>query len=131
MKKKLALATQALEVNRLLAHPLGLHNDEDVFGVVAELVDTRSSAAEDLLIEAENLERIFVSLGRLEEREATVLRMRFGLDPYAPMTLKEVGENLGLTRERVRQIHKSAIQTLVDECGDTASEEPLWGAIAS
>ena len=93
-KKKLALVTQALEVNRLLAHPdeLGEDDDDDA---MARLIDMRSSAAEDLLIEADDLERIFAALERLEEREATVLRMRFGLDPYSPMTLGEIGEGTG------------------------------------
>ena len=52
------------------------------------LIDMRSSPAEDQLIEADDLERISAALERLEDREATVLRMRFGLDPYSPMTLE-------------------------------------------
>jgi RNA polymerase primary sigma factor len=39
--------------------------------------------------------------------------MRFGLDPFRPMTLREVGENLGLTRERVRQLENQALQKLM------------------
>ena len=43
-------------------------------------------------------------LETMDQREATVLRMRFGLADNEPKTLKEIGEALGLTRERVRQI---------------------------
>ena len=73
----------------------------------------RGETLDDLLIEADDLERIFDRLGQLDEREATVVRMRFGLDPHSPMTLREVGENLGLTRERVRQLENQAILKLV------------------
>ena len=123
--EKLVLATQALEVNRLLARPYDLAKEEGDDGAMARLIDVRSSAAEDLLIEADDLERIFASLERLDEREATVLMMRFGLGPYSPTTLVEVGKVLGLTRERIRQIEKGAIKRLLAEFGDPISEEPV------
>jgi len=49
------------------------------------------------------LSHILRQLQNMDQREATVLRMRFGLDDNEPRTLKEIGESLGLTRERVRQ----------------------------
>jgi RNA polymerase primary sigma factor len=48
----------------------------------------------------------------MDPREATVLRMRFGLDEHDPKTLKEIGESMGLTRERVRQIETEALAKL-------------------
>ena len=51
-------------------------------------------------------------LDKMDKREATVLRMRFGLDDEEPKTLKEIGERLGLTRERVRQIENEALSKL-------------------
>src|SRR5579883_639016 len=52
------------------------------------------------------------ALNTLTEREAVVLRMYFGIDNEHPLTLEEIGEKFGLTRERVRQIKEKAIRRL-------------------
>ena len=48
----------------------------------------------------------------LDDREATILRYRFGLDGGTERTLEEVGEKFGVTRERVRQIQNIALNKL-------------------
>jgi len=58
-------------------------------------------------------ESIQIALGSLKEREAKILRLYFGLDETAEaMTLEEIGEQLGITRERVRQIKEKALSRL-------------------
>lgn len=57
----------------------------------------------------ENIEEV---LSTLSDREARVLKMRFGLAGYQPMTLEEVGREFGVTRERIRQIEAKAIRKL-------------------
>lgn len=54
------------------------------------------------------------TLSLLSEKEAKILNMYYGLSGYSPMSLEEVGESLGLTSERVRQIKNKAIRKLQD-----------------
>ena len=51
-------------------------------------------------------------LAALTDREAKVLKMRFGLGGNRPMTLEEVGSKFGVTRERIRQIEAKALRKL-------------------
>ncbi|MFN9718472.1 MAG: RNA polymerase sigma factor RpoD/SigA [Planctomycetota bacterium] len=74
--------------------------------------DDRTRGPEDELINSDNLIHVSRLLDEMEPREATILRMRFGLDDCEPQTLKEIGEALGLTRERVRQIESEALRRL-------------------
>lgn len=55
------------------------------------------------------------SLGTLGDREAEILRFYFGLNGYQPHTLEEIGDEFGLTRERVRQIKEKAIKKLKNQ----------------
>ncbi|MCX8113364.1 MAG: RNA polymerase sigma factor RpoD/SigA [Bacteroidia bacterium] len=57
-------------------------------------------------------QEIAKALATLEDREAQILRMHFGIDQRYPMTLDEIAEKLSLTRERVRQIKEKAIRKL-------------------
>lgn len=86
-------------------------HDDNSLHLREQLVDTRT--------EIENgTPRVVVSMGidhvlnTLPEREALVLRLRFGLEDGHERTLKEVGEELNLTRERIRQIEAEALKKL-------------------
>ncbi len=126
-KKKIAIVSKAIQVNNLTARSEG--SDEDGGFVIDDvLTDDRVRAPEELLGEADDLARIFARIGELEVREAAVIRMRFGLEPYAAMTLREIGENLGLTRERVRQLETLALGRLVATMSD---RDDLAGRIAN
>lgn len=82
------------------------------------VMDERMKSPEDELVEHDVLKHVMGMLETMDSREATVLRMRFGLDDMEPHTLKEIGEQLGLTRERVRQIETEALQKLGDGLKD-------------
>ncbi len=89
--------------------PIGLHDDSEL-GDVIEDVDApgpEDAAAASLL--RSNLERV---LGVLGEREAEVMRLRYGLRDGHTYTLEEVGQVFGVTRERVRQIEAKALAKL-------------------
>ncbi len=76
------------------------------------IMDERLKSPEDELVDSDNLVHVMQMLETMDHREATVLRMRFGLADNQPRTLKEIGESLGLTRERVRQIETEALGKL-------------------
>jgi RNA polymerase primary sigma factor len=110
-KKKLGLVSKALWLGEL--SPFVDSDGPEAPGLDEVLADDRSKASEEALLESDDLERILGRIERLDEREATVIRMRFGLGQYAPMTLREVGENLGMTRERARQLERQALARLM------------------
>jgi RNA polymerase primary sigma factor len=119
-KKKVSIVSKAIRINNLTPHTET--TEEDGIALDDMLTDERSKAPDDLLIESDDLERIFLRLEQLDDREATVIRMRFGLEPYAAMTLREVGENLGLTRERVRQLESQALLRLMSSLSEAGNK---------
>lgn len=82
------------------------------------VMDERLKAPDEELLDHDVLSTAMELLEDLDTREATVLRMRFGLGDTQTHTLKEIGCELGLTRERVRQIETEALGKLADGLRD-------------
>ncbi len=90
------------------------------------LTDYRQPQPEQVVFEDDDLNTIRILLGLIDEREAKILRLRFGLDGEEPLTLKEVGRRVGLTRERVRQIEIEALRRLNEHLkGDNPLSTPV------
>lgn len=74
--------------------------------------DFRSAQPDEVIAQTEEFQTIVRLLEAIDERDARVLRLRFGLEGQEPLTLKQIGEEVGLTRERVRQIEVDALKKL-------------------
>ncbi len=85
----------------------------DLMSSLNELIeDEKAGQPEDHLFTENEHETLRRLLDSINPREAKVLRLRYGLDDDHPMTLEQIGQLVGLTRERVRQIERDAIQKL-------------------
>ena len=114
-KKKLPIIKKAIKIYN--ATP---QTDQSEAGwTLGDMVmDERQLTPDDALVESDCLHHVMDMLTTMDQREATVLKMRFGLENHEPRTLKEIGEQLGLTRERVRQIETEALNKMADGLED-------------
>ena len=127
-RKQLGVVTQAIQVKKQLNSLEPSPEAEDGLDQVA---DGRIRDAGDPLVEADDLAWIHRGLGRLDDLKAEVIGMRFGIGPHAPMTLQEVGSQLGLTRHAVRQLENEALEQLLaaarlERPSDSRPGRPLW-----
>ncbi len=97
-------------------------------GEFQDIIPDRHAMTPDQIIgDIESVFRLMDLLDKLEDRERKILEMRFGLRGGRTLTLEEVSQQIGRTRERVRQIQNQALaklkQLLMDEAGFVAPEK--------
>lgn len=108
-RKKLPIIKKAIQIYNSAPQS----DQTEVGWSLGEMVmDERLKAPDEELLDHDVLSTAMELLDELEVREATVLKMRFGLGNHQSHTLKEIGNELGLTRERVRQIETEALAKL-------------------
>jgi len=108
-------ASKVRSILQLAQEPVSLEtpigDDED--STLRDFIeDTKSPIPEYEVIKKDLQEKVSQLLSQLSEREALVIKLRFGLDGYPEHTLEQVGKELKVTRERIRQIESKALRKL-------------------
>ena len=88
--------------------------DGDELTINDLVADTHNPGPDEQVHNTDDLRHMAELLGGIDQRASKILRLRYGLEGEDPMTLKEIGARIGLTRERVRQIEHEAIGKLRD-----------------
>ncbi|MGI9013839.1 MAG: sigma-70 family RNA polymerase sigma factor [Phycisphaerales bacterium] len=82
------------------------------------LEDSRNAQPDHSVADEDEYRMILKLIEAIDERDARVLKLRYGLEGQEPLTLKEIGREVGLTRERVRQIEVEALRKLQAQLED-------------
>jgi RNA polymerase primary sigma factor len=107
VKNLLAISREMVSLDSPMTN--GDKGSQSTFG---DFVEDDSPSPEDRLMETSLKEDIKTVLGTLTDKERDVVELRFGLNGRSPMSLKEIGELYSLTKERIRQIEKKALEKL-------------------
>jgi RNA polymerase primary sigma factor len=107
--RKLVMVKAGLRVTDMLQNACSMDAMDDAGELATETPGGSSATGHSGVDLRDRVQKI---LSSVSEREARILSLRYGLDGCEPLTLQEVGEEVNLTRERVRQIEKEVISRL-------------------
>ena len=110
-RKKLPIIKKAIHVHQAVPQ-----TEQAEGWSLGELIrDENAKCPAEVLLDNDTLRHVLRRIDQLDPRAATIIKLRFGLGGGEPMTLKEIGGVLGLTRERVRQIEAETLASLAVE----------------
>ena len=116
LAEKMGLSEEKIrEIQKISQDPVSIDKPvgEEEDSHLVDFIASDETASPDEVVSRELLkEELLETLDTLSDREAKVLRRRFGLDDGRQRTLEEVGKEFGVTRERIRQIEAKAIRKL-------------------
>jgi RNA polymerase sigma factor (sigma-70 family) len=112
--RKAKIIHQIVKILSSVKDASGSDGSDENQAIEETLQDQNAPKPEDNLVADEEQTKVLGLLDELEPREADVLRSHYGLGGCKPMTLKQIGKQLGLTRERIRQIQRSALTKLYE-----------------
>lgn len=112
--RKAKVINRIVEALSSSGESIGSEEMEDDQMLEALLEDPNAGRPEDALEALEEKVKALKLLNDIEPREAEVLRLHYGLCGGKPLTLKEIGEKMDLTRERIRQIRRDALTRLYE-----------------
>jgi RNA polymerase primary sigma factor len=115
--KKLRIVKRAVKAFRAPSQA-PLDEDGKQMNLGELIADERAASPDDLSLRDDELRTIRRLLDAIDEREARILRLRFGLDGQEPLTLKQIAVEIGISRERVRQIADEALRKLNAQVND-------------
>jgi RNA polymerase sigma factor (sigma-70 family) len=112
--RKAKVIHRIVEVLGSAGDSLSADDPDDAHALESTLEDEHAGRPEDPLVEDEETAKALRLLNEIDPREADVLKLHYGLGGRRPLTLKEIGKKMGLTRERIRQIRRDALTRLYE-----------------
>jgi RNA polymerase primary sigma factor len=87
-------------------------SDDGEITIENMVADDNNPGPDQIVLDADDRAKLERLLENIDEREANILKLRYGLSGEDPLTLKEIGVRIGLTRERVRQLEHLSLKKL-------------------
>lgn len=109
--KKVKIIKRAVKAFRTPAQE-GNGGDGDLMSMADLVADSRTAMPDESVLQSEEIAVLRRLLETIDDREGTILRLRFGLDGREPLTLKQIADEVGISRERVRQIVDESLEKL-------------------